>query len=91
MIHSWAGNASALMLPRGFFIQWAKAIQKTRESLFYLDFGIAVGRNTPYKYIIVNIHYVSVVEHDNSGNQLVMSRKPYLYCFYVKVTYSFLL
>jgi len=46
--------------------------------IFYLDVGIAVGRNTPYKYIVVNIHYLAIVMGDNSGNQLIVSRKPYV-------------
>jgi hypothetical protein len=39
------------------------------------DVGFPIGRNTPYKYIIVNIHYLSSVVNDKSGNQLIMSRK----------------
>lgn len=47
----------------------------------YLDVGFPVGRNTPYKYIIINIHYLSSVINDKSGNQLMMSRKPYVHWF----------
>ncbi|UJR29117.1 hypothetical protein I4U23_010331 [Adineta vaga] len=43
------------------------------------DVGFAVGRNTPYKYIVVNIHYFSKINNDNSGNQLIMSRTPRKY------------
>ncbi|CAF0866492.1 unnamed protein product [Rotaria sp. Silwood1] len=43
------------------------------------DVGIAVGRNTPYKYIVVNIHYFAILKNDNSGNQLIMTRKPCKY------------
>ncbi|CAF2813402.1 unnamed protein product [Rotaria sp. Silwood2] len=43
------------------------------------DVGIAVGRNTPYKYIVLNIHYLGILKNDNSGNQLIMSRKPRKY------------
>ncbi|CAF1648891.1 unnamed protein product [Adineta ricciae] len=39
------------------------------------DVGFVVGRNTPYKFIIVNLHYLSIVTDDNSGNQLLVSRK----------------
>ena len=41
------------------------------------DVGIVVGKNTPYKYIVVNIHYLSVLKNDYSGNQLIVSRRPY--------------
>ena len=44
------------------------------------DVGVAVGRNTPYKYIVLNIHYLSIIKNDNSGNQIVFTRKPYVDC-----------
>ncbi|CAF1152901.1 unnamed protein product [Rotaria sordida] len=43
------------------------------------DVGFPVGRNTPYKYIVINIHYLSNVVNDKSGNQLIISRKPRKY------------
>ncbi|CAF3668913.1 unnamed protein product [Adineta steineri] len=43
------------------------------------DVGIAVGRNTPNKYIVVNVHYLLILKGDNSGLQLVMTRKPCKY------------
>lgn len=43
------------------------------------DVGFPVGRNTPYKFIVVNIHYLSNIQNDRSGNQLVFSRKPRKY------------
>ncbi|CAF4777868.1 unnamed protein product [Rotaria sp. Silwood1] len=43
------------------------------------DVGIAVGRNTPYKYIVVNLHYLSILKNDYSGTQLIMTRKPRKY------------
>lgn len=46
--------------------------------LFRLDVGFAVGRHTPYKYIIINVHYLCTVKDDNSGNQLLVSRTPYV-------------
>ncbi|CAF3020503.1 unnamed protein product [Rotaria sp. Silwood2] len=39
------------------------------------DVGIAVGSNTPYKYIVVSIHYLPILKNDNSGIQLIMTRK----------------
>jgi hypothetical protein len=48
-----------------------------KSNILYLDVGFAVGRNTPYKYIVVNIHYLSILKNDFSGNQLIMSRTPY--------------
>ncbi|CAF0797530.1 unnamed protein product [Adineta steineri] len=39
------------------------------------DVGFAVGRNTPYKYIVVNIHYFSLLKNDYSGNQLILTHK----------------
>ncbi|CAF1457028.1 unnamed protein product [Adineta steineri] len=38
--------------------------------------GFAVGRNTPHKYIIINIHYLFIGKRDNFGLQLFMTRKP---------------
>lgn len=43
------------------------------------DVGFPVGRNTPYKYIVVNIHYLTTTVNDKSGNQLTLSRKPRKY------------
>jgi peptidylglycine monooxygenase len=43
------------------------------------DVGFAVGRNTPYKYIVLNIHYLSIIKNDNSGNQIIFSRTPRKY------------
>ncbi|CAF3800134.1 unnamed protein product [Rotaria sordida] len=43
------------------------------------DVGIPVGRNTPYKYIVINIHYLLILKNDNSGNQLILTRKPRKY------------
>ncbi|CAF4166353.1 unnamed protein product, partial [Adineta steineri] len=43
------------------------------------DVGFAVGRNTPYKYIVANLHYLAIVTGDNSGNQITLSRKPRKY------------
>lgn len=48
--------------------------------MFDLDVGIKVGRNSPYKYIVANIHYLSIQKNDSSGNQVIMSRKPYVNC-----------
>jgi peptidylglycine monooxygenase len=43
------------------------------------DVGFPVGRNTPYKFIVLNIHYLAILRNDKSGNQLLMSRKPRKY------------
>jgi hypothetical protein len=53
-------------------------LNKKKQYSKISDVGFPVGRNTPYKYIIVNIHYLSTVVNDKSGNQLIMSRKPYV-------------
>ena len=45
----------------------------------YLEVGVAVGKDTPYKYIIVNIHYLPIVKNDYSGNQFLMSRKRFVH------------
>jgi len=39
------------------------------------DIGVAIGKNTPYKYLVLNIHYLPMVKHDYSGNQLIFTRK----------------
>jgi hypothetical protein len=46
--------------------------------MFDLDVGFKVGRNSPYKYIVINIHYLSILKNDNSGNQLLLSRTSYV-------------
>lgn len=51
-------------------------ILRNDQRFAIVDVGFPVGRNTPYKYIVVNIHYLSTVTNDKSGNQLIMSRKP---------------
>ncbi|UJR18342.1 hypothetical protein I4U23_005244 [Adineta vaga] len=43
------------------------------------DVGFPVGRNTPYKFIVINLHYLSIVKNDNSGNQLLLTQKPRQY------------
>lgn len=74
IIHGWARNAPPLNLPEG--LDRIKKI--TIDLLFFIDVGFAVGRNTPYKYIVVNIHYLSILKNDNSGNQIILSRTPYV-------------
>lgn len=39
-----------------------------------LDRGIVVGKGTPYKYVVLNIHYLPMVQNDNSGNQIIFAR-----------------
>ena len=41
----------------------------------YLDVGFSVGRNTSFKFIVINIHYLSMVSNDQSGIQLLMTRQ----------------
>ncbi|UJR10829.1 hypothetical protein I4U23_015016 [Adineta vaga] len=43
------------------------------------DVGFPVGKNTPYKYIVANIHYLTKTTGDSSGNQIILSRKPRKY------------
>jgi hypothetical protein len=69
-----------------------KIIKKKENSYrLYLDIGFAVGRNTPYKYIVVNIHYLSILKNDNSGNQLIMSRTMYVDCLNKIETFFFIM
>lgn len=44
-------------------------------TMFSADIGIAVGKNTPYKYIVVNVHYLHAVKNDFSGNGVIFTRK----------------
>lgn len=77
IIHGWARNAPSVSLPDGLFIFFC--FLSCKISFFCCaDVGFPVGRNTPYKYIVVNIHYLTTVVNDKSGNQLTMSRKPYV-------------
>jgi len=81
IIHGWARNAPALTLPEGFFLNLIKMVKKWNKLYtFHLDVGFKVGRNTPFKYIVINIHYLTILQNDNSGNQLIMSRTPYVNC-----------
>lgn len=41
----------------------------------FLDLGVIVGKNTPYKYLVVNIHYLPIVKNDYSGTQIIFGRK----------------
>lgn len=41
----------------------------------FSDIGIVIGKNTPYRYLVVNIHFVPMVKNDYSGSQLLLSRK----------------
>lgn len=79
IIHGWARNAPSMTLPDGWLIFLRDIFVTKKNRCSILDVGFPVGRNTPYKYIVVNIHYLSTVVNDRSGNQLVMSRKPYVH------------
>lgn len=43
------------------------------------DVAFKVGRSTPHKYIVVNIHYLKKVSNDRSGLALTFSNTPRLY------------
>lgn len=75
IIHGWARNAPSMTLPDGLSTSYAQ--NNFEYIIICLDVGFPVGRNTPYKYIVVNIHYLSSIINDRSGNQLILSRKPY--------------
>ena len=74
IIHGWARNAPSMNLPEG----QSKELNSSEHREIFSDVGFPVGRNTPYKFIVVNIHYLPIVKNDKSGNQLMMSRKPYV-------------
>ena len=46
---------------------------------FFLDVAFKVGPDTSYKYIVVNIHYLKVVENDVSGLALEVHNEPRQY------------
>jgi hypothetical protein len=75
MIHSWGLNAPPFTLPEGSSIAYDRAEWLTKF-VFDVDASFPVGRNTPYKYLILNIHYGPIVKNDSSGNQIIFSRKP---------------
>ena len=77
IIHGWARNAPSMTLPEGIST-WSNN-RLLNQVFSLLDVGFPVGRNTPYKYIVINIHYISAIKNDKSGNQLMISRKPYVY------------
>ena len=79
IIHGWARDAPPLNLPDGWLIK--KKFEHEWSIDFNLDVAFAVGKNTPFKYIVVNIHYLSALSNDYSGNQLIISRKPYVTIF----------
>ncbi|CAF1404254.1 unnamed protein product [Adineta ricciae] len=39
------------------------------------DTGFVVGHNTSYKYLVMNIHYLPIITNDNSGIQILFTRK----------------
>lgn len=78
VIHGWARDAPTLTLPQGSFYIRIYEKDFICDFLFHgVDVGFVVGKNTPYKYIVVNIHYLSILKNDYSGNQLVFTRTPY--------------
>ena len=77
--HSWLGSKCSAIE-----FTWRSSSNETScRSYWFLsidiDTGFVVGRNTPYKYIVVNIHYLSILKNDNSGNQIILSRTPYVF------------
>lgn len=46
---------------------------------FFSDVAFKVGPDTSYKYIVVNIHYLKVVENDMSGLAIQVEREPRRY------------
>ena len=83
VVNRWSFMAGGEMRHRWYFLKVNPLISSCRwsstkrSSSRHVDVGFAVGRNTPYKHIVVNIHYFSILKNDNSGNQLTLSRKPY--------------
>lgn len=78
--YSWLGSKCSFISITRRFVFKKKIIRNSLDRIcFDVDSGIRVGRNTPYKYIVVNIHYLSILKNDNSGNQIIMSRKLYVY------------
>lgn len=53
-------------------------ILKTLKLIFNKkkDVAFKVGSDTPFKYIVVNIHYLKKVENDVSGLAITVSNKP---------------
>ena len=87
VVNRWSFMAGGEMRQRwhclkvNSFISSCRWSSTNNSSARYVDVGFAVGRNTPYKHIVVNIHYFSILKNDNSGNQLTLSRKPYVDSF----------
>ena len=77
LLYGWDRDALPFRFPEGLFVNLEDLKQKLLK--FYLGVGIAVGKNTPYKYLIVNTHYLPIVKNDYSGNQFLISRKRFVY------------
>jgi len=77
VLYGWDRNALPFRFPEGSFIDLEEDFRQKLLN-FCLGVGIVVGKNTPYKYIIVNIHYLPIVKNDYSGNQLFISRKRFV-------------
>ena len=77
LLYGWDRDALPFSIPEGSFTDLEADL---RQKLFLScsGTGIVVGKNTPYKYIVVNIHYLPIVKHDYSGNQLIISRKRFV-------------
>lgn len=74
--HTWLGfKCSSLEITRRLI--YSIIIMRKSSIILYVDVGFPVGKNTPYKYIVVNIHYLEKATGDYSGNQIILSRKPY--------------
>lgn len=75
IIHGWARNAPALSLPDGRHFSLLPGNENVTLTFFSADVGFAVGRNTAFKHIVVNLHYLAILKNDFSGNQILLSRK----------------
>ena len=72
LLYGWDRDALPFIFPSGQFIDPWRSRRRPPSSS---DIGTVVGKNTPYKYLVVNIHFVPIVKNDYSGNQLLISRK----------------
>ena len=77
IIYGWDRDALPFDFPEGWRLDLLEDLPQ-KPSISCSGTGIAVGKNTPYKYIVVNIHYLPIVKHDYSGNQLIITRKRFV-------------
>lgn len=83
ILFAWGRDAPELRLPDGsfniifFYFTVDNCLNFNRLNLLKkIDVAYKVGDKTPYKYIVVNIHYLNKVSNDRSGLAITVGSTP---------------